>query len=121
MYLRNHSLYVVWHEQNARVRLIRKDRNRLYDHVGRAYGILRHAHLLNSHEALNCLSAMRLGVDLGMFSSSMTVKTMNRLVLAIQPGHLQKRLGCKLSADVRNMRRAEMARWAMRQAECGEK
>ncbi len=112
---------LVWHEQNARVRLIRKDRNRLYDHVGRAYGILRHAHLLNLHEALNCLSAMRLGVDLGMFSSSVTVKTLNRLMLAIQPGHLQKRLECKLTADARDMRRAEMARREMRRAECGEK
>src|SRR5882757_7511376 len=44
---------VIEHEQNARLMLMQKKPKTLLDHIGRAYGILRHAHAMNSKEALN--------------------------------------------------------------------
>src|SRR5450432_1810878 len=58
---------IIENEQNARQMLLQKKPNTLLDHVGRAYGILRHAYSMNSKEALNLLSLMKLGIDLSFF------------------------------------------------------
>src|SRR3984957_7262957 len=42
-------------------------RKKVMDQGGRAYGILNHAFSVSSKEALNLLSVMRLGIDLGFF------------------------------------------------------
>jgi protein arginine kinase len=103
---------LIWHEQNARIRLTRKERDTLYDTVGRAYGILRYAYSLTTREALNGLSAVRLGVDLSMFSG-LSAATIDKLFLAVQPGHLQWRAGQALSSDQRDTYRAGLARDAI--------
>jgi protein arginine kinase len=100
---------LVRHEQNARVHLTGKDPHTLYDTVGRAYGVLRHARSLTTHEALNGLSALRLGVDLGLFAD-LTPATIDHLFLALQPGHLQRQAGRELPAAERDLRRADIAR-----------
>src|SRR3981081_2559387 len=58
---------IIEHEQNARQMLLQKKSNTLLDHIGRGYGILRHAYSMNSKEALNLLSFMKLGMDLRFF------------------------------------------------------
>src|SRR5258708_13135874 len=58
---------IIEHEQNARQMLLQKKPNTLLDHIGRGYGILRHAYSMNSKEALNLLSFINLGIDLGFF------------------------------------------------------
>ena len=58
-------LEIAEHEQHARERLVEQKPHSLRDHVGRAYGILTHAHLLNSKETLDLLSALRLGIEMG--------------------------------------------------------
>jgi len=47
--------------------LIQKKPDTLWDQIGRAYGVLTYAHAMTSKEALNLLSIMKLGVDLGAF------------------------------------------------------
>ncbi len=101
------------HEQNARLRLSRHHRHRLYDHVGRAYGILREARLLTAEEALNCLSAAKLGVELGLFAK-IERRTIVALMLAVQPGHLQIRHGETLDSHQRDVVRADMVRSVLR-------
>ncbi len=47
---------IVEHELNARAKLMEADSRKLFDKIGRAYGILQNSHLLSSSEAMNLLS-----------------------------------------------------------------
>jgi len=49
---------------------------------------LQNSHLLNSSEAMNLLSLIRLGIDLGAFPDA-NRSTIDRLFIEAQPGHLQ--------------------------------
>ena len=80
---------LIMHEKNCRSNLLENKKYFLLDHVGRSYGILRHAYTLSSEEALNSLSDIRIGVDMGMFNS-VDLHTVNKLFLTINPAHLQK-------------------------------
>jgi len=79
---------IVEHELNARARLLEKDPIRLHDKIGRAYGILQNSHLLTSGEAMNLLSLVRLGIDLGNFPGGARAPV-DRLFIEAQPGHIQ--------------------------------
>ncbi|MGD0615697.1 MAG: protein arginine kinase, partial [Verrucomicrobiota bacterium] len=58
---------IIEHEENARQTLLEKKPKVVFNHIGRAYGILANAHSISSKETMNLLSLMRLGVDLGLF------------------------------------------------------
>src|SRR6266850_2115336 len=58
---------IIEHEENARSMLLEKKPKTVYNHIGRAYGILANAHSISSKETMNLLSLMRLGVDMGLF------------------------------------------------------
>ncbi|TVR51397.1 MAG: protein arginine kinase [Puniceicoccaceae bacterium] len=79
---------VIEQEMNARERILEKDSGKLYDKIGRAFGILQNSHLLTSAEAMNLLSLIRLGVDLKAFPEAMRT-TVDRLFIECQPGHIQ--------------------------------
>ena len=79
---------IVEHELNARGKLLEADASKLFDKVGRAFGILQNSHLLSSSEAMNLLSLIRLGVDLGSFPEARRAM-IDRLFIEAQPGHLQ--------------------------------
>lgn len=97
------------HEQNAREKLLEDDPEMVSDKIGRAYGILRYAHTIDSKEALNLLSLLRVGGTLGFFSSA-TVMLCDSLLMDIQPAHLQLHSGRKLSPEERDAIRAEIVR-----------
>src|SRR5467141_5384929 len=59
---------IIEHEENARQTLLEKKAKSVYNHIGRAYGILANAHSISSKETMNLLSLMRLGIDLAVFS-----------------------------------------------------
>jgi len=96
-------------ETNARAKLSEDHRTMLNDQVGRAYAILRHAHILNSKEALNLLSMLRLGADLDLIPEC-DRSILDMLLLEIQPAHLQMRAGRELSPQERDVLRAEITR-----------
>jgi protein arginine kinase len=104
---------VIWAEENARTYLMREQRDLLYDHVGRAYAIVRFAHYLNTKEALDCISALRLGVELQLFRT-LTHDTINRLCRELQPGHLQMAFGLRPDSAERDRLRAFRSRAAVR-------
>src|SRR6202142_3712121 len=54
---------IIEHEENARQTLMEKKPKVVYNHIGRAYGILANAHSISSKETMTLLSLMRLGVD----------------------------------------------------------
>ncbi|HVZ65250.1 MAG TPA: protein arginine kinase [Lacunisphaera sp.] len=79
---------IIEQELNARDKLSESDPNKLYDKIGRAYGILQNGHLLNSNEAMNLLSLIRLGIDLGVMPEDQRA-VVDRLFIECQPGHIQ--------------------------------
>jgi protein arginine kinase len=100
---------IIEHEENARQTLLEKKPKTVYNHIGRAYGILANAHSISSKEAMNLLSLMRLGVDMGLFPG-VERSLVDELFLTTQPAHLQKQLSDKLSAEERDLIRADMVR-----------
>lgn len=100
-------------EQNARDRLLEKKRSTIYDQVGRAVGTLLHAHIANSQEMMNLLSALRLGLDLGLVDG-VERNVLNELLIVTQPAHLQLSAGRTLGAARRDQRRARLVREKLR-------
>lgn len=105
---------LIEHEKNARQRLMKDRAPTVEDHVARAEGILSNARMMTSAEALNLLSTLRLGLDLGLVDQ-FSQREIDRLFIAIQPAHLQKETHKTLDPDDRDIVRAEMLRNFMKQ------
>lgn len=78
---------VIGYEVRAREVLVRDAPAVIEDKVWRAYGLLRHARSLTFEEAMNLLSAVRLGVGLGLISD-VGMYGLNRILVFAQPAHL---------------------------------
>ena len=102
-------LQIIEHEENARDTLLEKKPKTVFNHIGRAYGILANAHSISSKETMNLLSLMRLGADLGLFPE-VERGLVDELFIVTQPAHLQKRFSEKLGAEERDLLRADMLR-----------
>ena len=102
-------LQIVDHEQNARVKLMESKPKMVYNHIGRAYGILANAHSISSKETMNLLSLLRLGMDMELFAGT-SQALINELIIITQPAHLQKANDGKLSAEKRDLLRADLLR-----------
>ena len=100
---------VIGHEQAARESFGTNNRLQLEDRIWRAYGVLRYAQTISSNETLDLLSAVRLGVDLGIMKH-VDRSTVNEMLILSQPAHLQKLEGNKLSAQARDAKRAALIR-----------
>jgi protein arginine kinase len=61
----------------------------VYDHIGRAYGVLSNAQTITSKETMNLLSMLSLGIDLGVFGD-LNHATVDQLFMDTQPAHLQR-------------------------------
>ena len=102
-------LQIIEHEENARITLLEKKPKLVYDQIGRAYGILTNAHTISSKEALNLLSLVRMGVDLEIFPATARV-TVDEMFILSQPAHVQRAAARKLTAEERDILRAELIR-----------
>lgn len=100
---------IVEYERVARRSLLEKRRIVLEDRVFRALGTLRHARLLKSDEAMEMLSFVRLGINLGIVSG-VSPEAVNNLILLTQPAHLQKVLGREMEQPERRVERAALVR-----------
>jgi protein arginine kinase len=105
---------IIEHEQNARQLLLQKRLSTLLDQIGRAFGILTHAHSMTSKEALNLLSFMKLGIDLGFFPDGHR-PVIDELFMETQPAHLQKNSQQKLQVEERDALRAGIIREKLKQ------
>jgi protein arginine kinase len=92
-----------------RQKLLEADSGKLFDKIGRAFGILQNSHLLSSNEAMNLLSLIRLGVDLGVFSEGYR-SVIDRLFIEAQPGHLQHAQKAPCEPGQRDLLRAARLR-----------
>jgi protein arginine kinase len=100
---------IIAQENQAREALLSRSRALLEDRVQRSFGILKSAHIISSQETTELLSMMRLGCDLGMIKD-IDRRTINELFILTLPAHLQKLEGKKLSAQERDVKRAEIIR-----------
>jgi protein arginine kinase len=100
---------IIEHEENAREVLLEKKSKTLYNQIGRAYGILANAHIISSKETMNLLSLLRLGVDMALFPG-VDRSLVDEMFILTQPAHLQKQHSEKLSAEERDLLRADMLR-----------
>ncbi len=108
--LQNVLKSIVEHELNARDRLLENEPTKLPDKIGRAFGVLQNAHMISSSEAMNLLSLVRLGVDLGYFDETHRV-AVDRLFIDAQPGHIQHLAGkTDIESDERDRLRATQLR-----------
>lgn len=108
-------LELVDHELNARQRLMNEKQLIIEDHISRSFGLLSHAKLMASGEALNLLSTLRLGIDLNLITE-LSRQEMDQLFISTQPAHLQKIEGNELDPNERDVVRAEMLRNFMKHA-----
>jgi len=100
---------MIAHEREARKYLVEKRRTKFEDQIWRALGTLKSARVISSGEAVQLLSMLRLGLDLGLVQS-LKYAELNSLFLNLQPAHLQKHTGRALGTSDRDVRRAELIR-----------
>lgn len=98
---------IIEQERLIRKKLAMDMKYQLEDRVGRAYGILSSARMINSKEAMSLLSDVRLGVDMDILGK-IKPYALNELVVAIRPAHLQKKVGKEMDAFHRDIARAEV-------------
>jgi protein arginine kinase len=107
---------VVEYERLARRELLAKRRVGLEDQVWRAWGALSNARLMNTDEAMQALSLVRLGATMGLLrgasgtQDSPDPRTINQLMLLVQPAHLQRAVGRELDQEQRRIARASLLR-----------
>ncbi|MCI1695620.1 protein arginine kinase [Aneurinibacillus aneurinilyticus] len=100
---------IIEEERIARQNLMRNHRLQLENRVCRSYGILTNARIIESKEAAERLSDVRLGIDLDIIHG-IPLSVMNELMVMTQPGFLQQYAGQQLTADSRDERRARLIR-----------
>ncbi|MEM6822072.1 MAG: protein arginine kinase [Verrucomicrobiota bacterium] len=104
---------IIESEANARGKLLQERGRTVADQLGRSYGVLSNAYSISSKEALNLLSLIILGVDLGIMPATLKNKV-NDLFIRTQPAHLQRAAGKKLNAEDRDAVRADILREELR-------
>jgi protein arginine kinase len=107
---------IVGCERRARDRLLKEARLELEDKIHRAFGILSFARMLSVAEFLNCASALRLGIDTGIFDK-VSRERLNSATLEVLPAHLHRFANRELDATATATLRAERVRTLL----CGKK
>jgi protein arginine kinase len=100
---------LIQYESSARQQLLREQRLVLEDRCWRSLAILREARLLESGEALEQLSMVRLGCDLQILPP-IPMEILNELLVRIRPAGLQMESGHELSPAERDVVRARLVR-----------
>ncbi len=100
---------IIEHERQSRKNLIQESRVQMEDRVGRAFGILSYARNIDSKEAMERLSDLRLGIDLQLIKG-ISASVINELMVMIQQGFLQQYAGGELNVEERDVRRATIIR-----------
>ena len=103
---------IIDYERSVREELNTHDRLILEDRICRAHGILQSARKITSQETMELLSALRLGVTMGLLTDFDT-GAVNELFILTQPAHLQKLAGRELEPNERDIERARFIRQSL--------
>ncbi|MGI6672937.1 MAG: protein arginine kinase [Limnochordia bacterium] len=97
-------------ERQAREYLLEKERRlATEDWLYRSFGILKNARIMSSQEAMELLSDLKLGVDLGVIPR-VDPDLIKQLMVQIRAAHLQSIMGQPLPAQERDRLRASLIR-----------
>ncbi|MBU9710839.1 protein arginine kinase [Evansella tamaricis] len=107
--LRSVVVQLIQQERTARETLLQQSKLQMEDRVYRSYGILSYSRTMESKEATQRLSDVRLGIDLGLITD-LSGSILNELMILTQPGFLQQYAGEILSSEQRDQRRATLIR-----------
>lgn len=107
--LRSVVSQLIQQERAAREALLQQSKLQLEDRVYRSFGLLSYSRTMESKEATQHLSNVRLGIDLGLIDN-VDGNILNELMILTQPGFLQQYAGEILSSEQRDQRRASLIR-----------
>lgn len=110
-HLENITRQIIAQEREVREALLKQ--GEIEDRLYRSYGVLAHARSINSHEAMQLLSDVRLGIDMGLFKG-LKPTILQELLVLIRPAHLQKMVGREMDAGERDRQRAALIRERIR-------
>jgi protein arginine kinase len=96
---------VIEQEQAARQALLNENRARIADRTWRSLGQLKYAQLMSSQEAMQLLSDVRLGFDLGLLKG-VNRKLLNEMLIVNSPACLQILAGKELDSAERDLERS---------------
>lgn len=102
-------------ENSARSLLKNQPNPELMDKVSRAYGILIHSYKIGAKEALNAISLLKLGADLGWLKG-VGLAEFNRLFFECRSAHLASRFEEDISQEDIPHRRAEFIHQTLKNA-----
>ncbi|HZV02207.1 MAG TPA: protein arginine kinase [Planctomycetota bacterium] len=105
----DHVPQIVAYERNTREKLVAENRVGLEDRVWRAFALLERSRLITSEETMDYLSAVRMGVNLGLIDK-IPIQAVNELFILTQPAHLQKLHSRELETPERDELRARFVR-----------
>ncbi|MGL4875378.1 MAG: ATP--guanido phosphotransferase [Clostridium sp.] len=100
--------YVLQEEEKERRSAIKKYKNEITDKIFRAYGVLKEARILDSIEALDLLSYVRLGVELNILD--LDLKTIEKAILLSRNSYVREHLDGENNIDKINIKRADIIR-----------
>jgi protein arginine kinase len=105
---------VIEREEQARRILFDQNRTTVEDEVWRAWGVLHNARIITSQEAVQLLSRLRYGIDRNYFGR-LGHAELNKLIIEVQPGHLQVAEGAAVGVEARDVLRANLLRQRLAQ------
>lgn len=116
-HLTRFTAQILHSERQAREYLIENGRRlETEDWLYRSYGILTQARQLTWKEAMELLSALKLGLDLGVIVES-DPETLNQLLVQIRSAHLQKMMGQSLPVQEQDRLRASLIRETLKNSQ----
>lgn len=95
-------------ELELREKMKAQYKSELEDKIWRSLGILKTARILTTQEALNLLSNVRMGKEMGIIEDAGI--GMNKILVDVQPATLQLSYGRELSPKERDIERARLVR-----------
>jgi len=106
---------VIEQERRARDVLLRENRVVLEDRIYRSYGVLTSARRITTREAMECISDVLLGVNLGLMQG-IRPRVLHELWVMIRPNFLQYAFGESMNPAERDERRAVLIRRHLKEA-----
>lgn len=107
--LENIVIKIIERERNTRRDLLNQKTNYLKDKVYRALGILKNARIISDKEALENLSFLRMGIDLGLYKG-LNYNQITNLMLSVQKYNILKYKYSLKSFEEENVLRADYIR-----------
>ena len=104
--MRSFTTKILVEERACRNKIRQQENPEIKDKISRAYAILIHSYQIEAVEALNAISLLKLGVDLGWIQG-ITIEQLNLLFFNCRRAHLQCQFQQKIEQEETSHKRAE--------------